>query len=61
MRVYSNPIIESEACDNLSFLVQNFNSIIDELQEKLDYKLRENEKRESDSIIHAIEFITTIQ
>lgn len=61
MRVYSNPIIESEACDNLSFLVQNFNIIIDELQEKVDYKLRENKKRESDSIIHATQFITTIQ
>lgn len=61
MKVYSNPVIQSEACDSLSYFVESFNGIIEELQEKVDYKLKENEKRESDSIIHAAQFITTIQ
>ena len=61
MKVYCNPIIKSEPCDNFSYLAENINSVIDELQEKVDYKLRENEKRESDSIMHATQFITTIQ
>lgn len=61
MKVYSNPIIASQPCDNFSYLTENINTIIGELQEKVDYKLRENEKRESDSIMHATQFITTIQ
>jgi hypothetical protein len=61
MKIYGNPIIESESCDNFSYVTENINSIIDELQEKVDYKLRENERRESDSIMHATQFITTIQ
>lgn len=61
MKVYSDPSIKSEPCDNFSYLVDNFDRIIDELQENVEYKLRENEKRELDSIMHSTRFVTTIQ
>lgn len=61
MKVYNNPDIISEPCEKFSYLIKNCNQIIDELQENVEYKLKENEKRESDSIMHAAQFITTIQ
>lgn len=52
------PCLLYEPCDSLSYLTENIDDIIDGLQEKIDCKLKENEKRESDSVMFAKQFIS---
>lgn len=58
MKVYKNLRIVSEPSTTFSYLTENISSIVNELNEKVDIKLTDNEKRELASIRYAKQFIS---